>query len=87
VDDLVDIYSDVAPGLELFESGDLAAAKDHWQFWLSHHWGEHATSALRALWSFLAGRRARMPPAAEHGTNIPLLSVTGGSRPNRHFVT
>jgi len=60
VDDLVDIYSDIAPGLELFESGDLAAAKDHWQFWLSSHWGEHATSALRALWSFLAGRKGHI---------------------------
>jgi len=56
VDDLVDIYNDIAPGLALFEKGDLAAAKNHWQFWLSSHWGEHATSALRALWSFLAKR-------------------------------
>jgi hypothetical protein len=52
----VDIYSDIAPGLASFESGDLTAAKDQWQFWLASHWGERATSALRALWSFLAGR-------------------------------
>jgi hypothetical protein len=56
VDDLVDIYGDIAPGLELFDSGKLAEARDHWQFWLASHWGEHATSALRALWSYLAKR-------------------------------
>jgi hypothetical protein len=56
VDDLVDIYSEIAPGLTLFENGDIAAAKNHWQFWLSNHWGEHATSALRALWSYVAKR-------------------------------
>jgi hypothetical protein len=56
VDDLVDIYSDVAPGLALFESGDQGGARNHWQFWFSRHWGEHATSALRALWSYLSER-------------------------------
>ena len=56
VDDLIDVYSDIAPGLELFDKGDLAAAETHWQFWLPHHWGDDTTSALRALWSFLARR-------------------------------
>ena len=58
VDDIVDIYSDIAPGLALYDAGKLEEAKNHWQFWLSSHWGEHATSALRALWSFLAEREA-----------------------------
>jgi hypothetical protein len=57
VDDLVDIYSDVAPGLALYESGDREGARNHWRFWLSSHWGEHATSAIRALWSYLARRQ------------------------------
>ncbi len=56
VDDLVDIYGDISPGLRLFDAGEKLAARNHWQFWLSNHWGEHATSALRALWSYLAGR-------------------------------
>ncbi len=55
-DDIEDIYRDVASGLELFEQGEVQEAADHWQFWFANHWGEHATSALRALWSHLAGR-------------------------------
>jgi hypothetical protein len=56
VDDVVDIYSDIAPGLQLYDSGRFEEAKNHWQFWFACHWGEHATSALRALWSYLAKR-------------------------------
>jgi hypothetical protein len=59
VDDLVDIYQDVAPGLELYDAGRRDEAKNHWQFWLASHWGGHATSATRALWSYLAGRVSR----------------------------
>lgn len=55
-EDIEDIYRDVASGLELFERGEVQEAGDHWQFWFANHWGEHATSALRALWSHLAGR-------------------------------
>jgi hypothetical protein len=66
VDDLGDIYSDVSPGLDLFDSGRIKEAENHWRFWFAHHWGEHATSALRALWSYLAGREgsdvAEVPP-------------------------
>jgi hypothetical protein len=62
VDDVVDIYSDIEPGLALFESSNLAAAKDHWQFWFASHWGEHATSAVRALWSYLAKRKGGDKP-------------------------
>ncbi len=55
-DDLVDIYRDLYPGLLLFDAGKHAEAGDHWRFWFAHHWGEHATSAIRAIWSYLAGR-------------------------------
>jgi hypothetical protein len=56
IDDLGDIYSDIVPGLDLFDSGRYQDAENHWRFWFLHHWGEHATSALRAIWSHLAGR-------------------------------
>ena len=58
VDDLLDIYLDLYPGLDLYNSGNLDEANDHWQFWFQHHWGEHATSALRAMWCYLANREA-----------------------------
>jgi len=56
IDDLIDIYRDIAPGLALYRAGKRREASDHWRFWFANHWGEHATSALRASWSFLAGR-------------------------------
>ncbi len=56
VDDIGDIYADIAVGLAAFDAGEVAEAQGHWQFWFAHHWGEHATSALRALWSHLADR-------------------------------
>lgn len=55
-DDLADIYCDIVPGLALYRSGRHEEAADHWRFWFAQHWGEHATSALRAAWSFLARR-------------------------------
>ncbi len=48
-DDLADIYGDVATGLRAYESGDRAGAVWEWSFNLQFHWGEHATSAIRAL--------------------------------------
>ena len=59
VDDLTDMYRDLAPGLDLYRDGRRQEAADHWKFWFANHWGEHATSALRAAWSFLAGREGR----------------------------
>ncbi len=56
IDDILDIYSDLIPGLEQYDQGNKSIAADHWRFWLHHHWGEHATSATRAIWSFLANR-------------------------------
>lgn len=58
-DDLADIYGDLAPGLVLYRSGRSQEAADHWRFWFAVHWGEHATSALRAAWSSLAEREGR----------------------------
>lgn len=54
VDDLGDIYRDVARGLVLFESGDRDEALWEWAFNFRIHWGAHATGALRALHAYLA---------------------------------
>lgn len=54
VDDLCDMYLDVARGLVLFDSGDRDGALWEWAFNFRIHWGEHATGALRALHAYLA---------------------------------
>jgi len=53
-DDLSDIFGDVDRGLRLFETGRQEEAAWDWRFSLVHHWGEHATSAIRALHCYLA---------------------------------
>ncbi|VTR99385.1 DUF5063 domain-containing protein [Tuwongella immobilis] len=53
-DDIADIYRDVVSGLWAFEAGRQAAAVWAWGFGFRHHWGEHATGAIRALHSWLA---------------------------------
>ena len=50
-DDLADIYYDLKPGLILFEAGHEMAAAWQWRCMFSH-WGDHATSAIRALHRF-----------------------------------
>lgn len=51
-DDFADIYADIKPGLLAYDLGRLPQAVWHWRFAWSIHWGEHATSALRALHSY-----------------------------------
>ena len=53
-DDLADIYCDVASGLLLYDAGKTADAVWQWGFHLQIHWGEHATSAIRALHCYVA---------------------------------
>ena len=53
-DDIADIYSDVMDGLRLYQAGNRAAAVWKWRFGVQHHWGAHATGAIRALHSWLA---------------------------------
>jgi hypothetical protein len=48
-DDFADIYRDLRAGLRKWQRGDSGTAFWEWRFHLEHHWGEHATSALRAL--------------------------------------
>lgn len=66
VDDIIDIHGDLYPGLVLFDAGRKREAQEHWQYWFPIHWGEHATSALRALWSYLAGREGRAGPQSDN---------------------
>jgi hypothetical protein len=53
-DDIADIYRDVVSGLWAYEVGRRAAAVWEWGFGFRHHWGEHATGAIRALHAWLA---------------------------------
>jgi hypothetical protein len=53
-DAIADIFGDVDRGLRLFEADSRAEAIWQWGFNFVHHWGEHATSAIRALHCYLA---------------------------------
>ena len=48
-DDIADIFRDVVGGIRLFDRGQESGAVWKWGFDLHYHWGEHATSAMRAL--------------------------------------
>ncbi len=53
-DDLVDIYRHLAAGLHLHEGDSVDDALWEWGFNFQAHWGEHASSAIRALHCYLA---------------------------------
>jgi hypothetical protein len=53
-DDLCDVYREVVSGLREYEAGRRAQAVWEWGFGLRHHWGKHATGAIRALHRWLA---------------------------------
>jgi hypothetical protein len=53
-DDLVDIYRHIATGLHLYRAGRVDDAIWEWGFNFQTHWGEHASSAMRALHCYLA---------------------------------
>ena len=53
-DDIIDIYRDVVTGLRAYQNGDEPNAIWEWGFGFRHHWGEHATGAIRALHAWLA---------------------------------
>ncbi|WP_106532558.1 DUF5063 domain-containing protein [Planomicrobium soli] len=52
-DDIIDIYSNIKIGLLLYEQGHSSEAVWEWKFGFEVHWGEHATSAIRALHSLI----------------------------------
>ncbi|MFL5328956.1 MAG: DUF5063 domain-containing protein [Gemmataceae bacterium] len=67
-DDIADIYRDVVTGLREYEAGQRAQAVWEWGFGLQHHWGEHATGAIRALHCWLAANAFdRLASDAEPG--------------------
>lgn len=67
-DDITDIYRDVVTGLREFEAGRRAVAVWEWVFGLQHHWGSHATSAIRALHCWLAANAIdRLAADSAHG--------------------
>lgn len=52
-DDLADIYQDLMTGFMSYRRGTskaIAEATWHWRFSFYSHWGEHATSAIRAMY-------------------------------------
>ena len=53
-DDIGDIFRDVVGGLREYRAGRRATAIWEWGFLFRHHWGDHATGAIRALHSWLA---------------------------------
>jgi len=53
-DDLVAIYRDVGLGLHLHEDGRVEDALWQWGFGFQSQWGQHASSAIRALHCYLA---------------------------------
>ena len=77
-DDITDIYRDVITGLREYESGRRAQAVWEWGFGLRHHWGEHATGAIRALHCWLAGNAFdRLAAEAESGAAPDTAVVRG----------
>ena len=57
-DDLADIYRDVVRGLHAYEQKDVEAAIWEWRFNFAHHWGAHATAAIRVLQVWLQANAA-----------------------------
>jgi hypothetical protein len=53
-DDIADIYRDVVSGLREHQTNRHARAVWNWTFGFQHHWGRHATGAIRALHGWLA---------------------------------
>lgn len=60
-DDLADVYYELDHGLRHYDTGDRDEAVWKWRFGLVHHWGEHATSAIRAMHCWLAGEQLLAP--------------------------
>lgn len=54
LDDLADIYGDVVSGLRTYHAGQQNSAAWGWTFLMQAHWGQHATSSIRALHCWLA---------------------------------
>lgn len=64
IDDLGDIYRDLQRGLLHWQSGTPGEALWEWRFNFQSHWGEHATSALRAIFALSAWNNVPWPTGA-----------------------
>lgn len=49
VEDLTDIYQDLAEGLKLYKSDQHEQALCHWQMTFEFHWGRHLLGAMKSL--------------------------------------
>jgi hypothetical protein len=63
IDDFADIHGDLARGLAEWQAGSRGEALWEWRFNFEVHWGEHATSALRALYALSRWRDEDWPTA------------------------
>lgn len=63
LDDLQDIHGDLSIGLAHWQAGRSGDALRHWRVHFQCHWGEHATSALRALFALSAWHEFPWPAA------------------------
>ena len=52
-EDITDIYRDVVAGLRAYQTGNRAGAIWEWGFHFHHHWGKHATGAIKAIHAWL----------------------------------
>jgi hypothetical protein len=52
-DDLADIYDDLRNGLALAETDGIDVAEECWTIHFEINWGEHALSAMRALYFWM----------------------------------
>ena len=52
-EDITDIYRDVVAGLRADQTGNRAGAIWEWGFHFHHHWGKHATGAIKAIHAWL----------------------------------
>ena len=52
-EDITDVYRDVVTGLRAYQTGNRAGAIWEWGFHFHHHWGKHATGAIKAIHAWL----------------------------------
>ena len=64
LDDFSDIFHDLQRGLRAWNVGDSGKALWEWRFLFEAHWGEHATSAIRALFALCAWHDSEWPAGA-----------------------
>jgi hypothetical protein len=65
IDDLSDLHDDLAAGLMEWRKGNPGEALWRWRFSFESHWGEHVTSALRALFALSAWHEVPWPAGAD----------------------